>query len=228
MKAVLAIVFAALLAAPLGAQIPTSSSEMRPNYNDDAYVKGALELKELSRCVIARRDGLANTALVSIPGSREEGMIIDKLMNVMINCMNSLRPAMRVGYAQLRGAVAEELYLEAHPAPMDYTSRDHSDKSLPAAWIDGQREGAELQEILWHDFAQCVVADAPAQADAILRTAPRSPEEGAAIKQIVPFLGPCIGAGSKFTMDAAMLRSYLAQALSRGVAMWPVAAGGAK
>lgn len=221
MKAVLAFLFAAALGAPLCAQMPTSSSEIRPNYHDDAYAKGALELKSLSGCVVARRDGLATTALSSIPGSRDEGLIIDKLMNVMVNCMNSVRPAMRVGYSQLRGAVAEELYLEVYPAPIDFTSRDHSDKSLPAEWIDGQREGAELREILWHDFAQCVVSDAPVQADAILRTLPRSAEEGAAIGRIAPFLGPCIGAGSKFTMDAAMLRSYLAQALSRGVAMWP-------
>lgn len=227
MKVILALLFAIAFSVPVSAQMPTSSSEVRPNFHDDAFVKGALELKSLSRCAIERRNGLANTMLESVPGSHGEGLIVDKMMNVMVNCMTSLRPAMRVDYAQLRGAVAEEIYLAAHPQPVDFAALDHSDKSLPTTWISRQLEGAELQQVIWQDFAQCVASDAPVQADAILRTAPRSAEEDAAIKRIRPFLGPCLGAGSKFTMDAASLRSYLAQAINRGMAMWrPAASSG--
>ena len=62
MKAVLALIFAVAMTAPISAQIPTSTSEIRPNFNDDAYAKGALELKRLSRCAVERRSGLAESA----------------------------------------------------------------------------------------------------------------------------------------------------------------------
>lgn len=224
MKLLVAFLVVAFVSLPLSAQVPTSSSEFRPNFHEDAYTRGALELKRMASCAVERRDGLANSMLESLPGSRSETLIIDKMMDVMVNCMRRLRPAMRVDHEQLRGAVAEELYLAAHPRPVDFAAFDHSDKSLPPEWISSELEAPQLSRIVWQDFAQCVVSDAPMQADAMLRTAPRSAEEAAAIEQIMRYLGPCVGDGSTFKMDAAALRSHVAQALNRGMAMWPLVA----
>lgn len=221
MKAVLALIFAVAMTAPISAQIPTSTSEIRPNFNDDAYAKGALELKRLSRCAVERRSGLAETMLESLPSSRSESLIVDTMMNVMVNCIRNFRPAIRVSHVQLRGAIAEEIFLAAHPQAVDFSALNHSDKSLPSEWISSELETPQLSRIVWQDFAQCVVSDAPAEADAILRTTPRSAEEASAIREITQFLGPCLGDGSTFKMDAATLRSYLAQAMYRGMAMWP-------
>lgn len=211
------------------AQIPSSSSEIRGTPGPKAYVDGAIELRRLAQCAVEKRPNYARTMTASVPRSDVETRIGQAILKVMEPCMNNFRPAMSVGFAQLRGALAENIYLAEHPRPVDFAHVDHSAKNLPADWQKAKLTADQASEIVAQDFAQCVVSDAPAQADALLRTSPRSTAEGTAISALAPYLGPCLAVGHTFSMDAAAVRSYVAQALYRGVNDWtPVTAAGGK
>ncbi len=217
--------FLALLLAttsPAVAQIPTSSSEIVGIPDAKDYIDGARELKRVSGCAIRLNSSYAKSMVNSLPGSTVEGRVGRALMRVMEHCLTDVRPAMGIGFAQLRGSLAEEFYLNANPQAPHFELIDHTSMALPKEWIGVKAEGYTASELVAHDLAQCVVAAAPEQADKLLRTFPRSREEGLAITQLQPVLGPCLIQGYKFQMDAAAVRSYLAQALYRGMALWPV------
>lgn len=215
--------FALLLAAtsPAVAQIPTSSSEIVGTPDEKDYIDGARELKSISGCAIRLNSSYSKSMVNSLPGSVVEGRVGQALMRVMEHCLTDVRPAMGIGFAQLRGSLAEEFYLNANPQMPHFELLDHSSMALPKEWVGVRAEGYTASELVAHDLAQCVVAAAPEQVDKLLRTIPRSKEERLSIAQLQPVLGPCLIQGYKFQMDAAAVRSYLAQALYRGMAMWP-------
>lgn len=219
------LLFTAIFAArPALAQIPSSSAELREIPGEQARIDGAIEMRRLAGCATRLNRSYARSLLNSIPASDAEDRTARQILKVMEHCMNEFRPAIRVEWAPMRGAVAEYAYLEAHPTPPDFASIDHSGQKLPEAWTSAKLDPAEMSELVSQDFAQCVVSNAPEQADSILRTVPRSPDELGAINKIKPFLGPCLLQGHTYTMDAAAVRSYLAQALQRGMTEWPVVA----
>ena len=222
MRALLILAVLCASASPAFAQIPSSSSEVVGTPDKKDYVDGAIELKHLSGCAIRLNNSYARSMINSLPGSRIEGRVGRQLMRVMEHCMTDFRPAMTVGFAQLRGSLAEELYLNAYPQLPQFTLLDHSSMALPKVWLDAKTEAYTQSELVAHDLAQCVVAAAPELTDNLLRTAPRSKGEELAIARLKPVLGPCLIQGYKFQMDAAAVRSYLAQALYRGMAMWPL------
>ncbi|BEV00915.1 hypothetical protein [Novosphingobium olei] len=225
MKAVaVSIGLAVSLATPAFGQIPSSSAEVRGIPDAKAYVQGALELRRLASCATEKRPNYVHTMLDSIPQSDTEVRVGQAILKVIETCMTDFRPAMSVGFAQLRGSLAEELYLADHKTPTNFAQLDHGSKKLPAAWISAKLTRSQASEIVAQDFAQCVVSDAPELADALLRTLPRSSEEQRALAKLAPNLGPCLASGHTFSMDAAAVRSYVAQALYRGVNDWPPAA----
>ena len=205
-------------------QIPSSSSDLVGTPDKKDYIDGAIELKRISGCGIRLNPSYAKSMINSLPGSNTEGRVGHALMRVMEHCLNDFHPAITVGFAQMRGSLAEEFYLAANPQPPQFTMLDHSSMALPKEWLETKTEGYTQSELVAHDLAQCVVAAAPELADSLLRTSPRSREEALAINKLQPVLGPCLIQGFKFQMDAAAVRSYLAQALYRGMAMWPLMA----
>ena len=91
---------------------------------------------------------------------------------------------------------------------------------LAPAWVGGDLSEADRILLFQHEFANCVVAAAPADAAAMLRTGPRSPEERRVVARISPALGPCLQTGKTFQLDAAILRALLAEALYRSARQW--------
>lgn len=203
------------------AQIPTSSQEIAGSPGEKDYIDGAIELKRLAGCAVRKNMSYARSMVASLPGSDTENRVGQAILKVMENCMNDFRPAIWVGFAQMRGALAEELYLLDYPKTPDFEALDHSGMELPKPWLAGKLEGYTLSEVVAHDLAQCTVAANPVLGDSLLRTGPRSQDEEGVIGKLKPFLGPCLMQGYKFQMDAAAVRSYMAQALYRGMAMWP-------
>lgn len=63
------------------------------------------------------------------------------------------------------------------------------------------------------DFADCVVAHDPHAADYFFRTAADSPQEGAAIQQLMPALSPCLPAGQQIELAPFALRVWLGEGL---------------
>jgi len=63
------------------------------------------------------------------------------------------------------------------------------------------------------EFADCVVAHDPDAADYFFRTAANSPEERAAIQQLIPALSPCLPAGQQIELEPFALRVWLGEGL---------------
>lgn len=202
------------------AQIPTSSAEFRINHAADAKVRGAIELDRLVRCAMSRRENLARNILVARPGSTAEERAAYPFRKVIENCMNDLVTAISIGTPDMRGAIAEVFYLRQYPAKPDFAALDHKAMPLPKAWSEGQIGEYEKIRMLGQDLASCVVATAPGDADALLRTNLRSTAERATFRRLVPVLGPCLPNSLKMELDVAWLRSVVAEGLLRSMGEW--------
>jgi len=218
--AILAVALALTAATPAGAQIPTSSGEFRPNHASDAKVRGAIELDRLVRCAISRRENLARNILLSRPGSNDQNRQLAQFRNVEVNCMNEQAPAMWLGGAETRGAIAQTFYLREFPTKPDFAALPHQLLPLPTAWTKAKLSDEEKYELLGADLADCVVADAPADADALLRTDLRSRAERQVFGRLAPLIGPCVPNGLKMELDVAWLRAVTAESLLRNIHRW--------
>lgn len=218
--AALVSAFVLLFAQCAEAQIPTSSADFRINHAADARIRGAIELDRLVRCAMSRRENIARNILVARPGSTAEERAAYPFRKVIENCMNDLVTAISIGTPDLRGAIAEVFYLRQYPAKPDFAALDHKAMPLPKAWSEGQIGEYEKVRMLGQDFASCVVATAPGDADALLRTNLRSTAERATFRRLVPVLGPCLPKGLKMELDVAWLRSVIAEGLLRSMGEW--------
>jgi len=63
------------------------------------------------------------------------------------------------------------------------------------------------------DFADCVVAADPNNADAFFRAPAGSPIEAEAIKALTPSLGPCLPSGIRLQLSPGELRAWIAEGL---------------
>lgn len=134
-----------------------------------------------------------------------------------------------IGEREFRAMMLEPSYLKHH--------------SAPPAWLNAwpgtpKRKYVSTGEVLPYarlsgEFADCVVAGAPRLADKLLRTPKYSPEEGKAIRALVPYIGPCIVAGQKAELTPVGVRKIVAdgmwtasRAFARGELVAPAAAGG--
>lgn len=213
---------ALLSAAAAQAQIPTSSAEFRTNGAADAKTRGAIELDRLVRCAMSRRENLARNILLTRPGSAAQERAAGPFRRVMENCMNDLVPGMFLGNAETRGMIAQVLYLQQYQVRPDFARLDHHAMALPNAWSVGKVADYEKVQMLGQDFANCVVAAVPDDADALLRTELRSPAERTAFRRLLPVLGPCLPKGLKMELDVAWLRAVVAEGLLRSVGEWKV------
>lgn len=216
------IIAAALLmtAGAAQAQIPTSSGEFRTNTAPDARKRGAIELVRLTTCALQRRGALALNILTTRPGSADQERMVEPFRRVMENCMDDLVPAIYLGNSEVRGAIASQIYLKDYPIQPDFAKLDHPAVPLPKAWVTGQINAYERQQLIDQDFANCVTAADPATVDAMLRTEVRSKDEAVQFRKLVPVLGPCLPKGVKLEMDVAWMRSVGAEALLRSIALW--------
>lgn len=63
------------------------------------------------------------------------------------------------------------------------------------------------------NFADCVVSEDPHAADYMFRTSPDSPEQRAAVQQLMPALSPCLPEGQQIDLSPADLRVWIGEAL---------------
>lgn len=134
-----------------------------------------------------------------------------------------------IGEREFRSMMLEPSYLAHHPAP--------------PAWLTvwpgtPRRKYVSTGQALGYaklsgEFADCVVAGAPRLADNLLRTPKYSPEEGKAIRALVPYIGPCIVEGQKAELTPVGVRKLVADGMwtaSRAFARneFAAAAAGAK
>ena len=220
-----ALIAGAAIPAPALAQAASvKSTNDSVSRQGQGLVDGARELKRLAACTYTRTPGYLDTLLATPPGSDAEHAILSRAGHVLENCMNSLAPSIYMSGLEMRGAFAEARYLAANPAPRGYDNGDHAMIAIPAAWTERKMSDDEKLAIVKYDFANCVVAAAPRDADSLLRTEPASKDEGRIVQRLIPQLGPCLQTGSNYQLDAPILRALLAQSLDSSARKW--ASGG--
>ena len=134
-----------------------------------------------------------------------------------------------IGEREFRAMMLEPSYLTHNPAPPAWLT------TWPGA---PKRKYVSTGQALAYaklsgEFADCVVTGSPRLADQLLRTAKYSPEEGKAIRALVPHIGPCIVAGQKAELSPVGVRKLVAdgmwtawRAFARGDLVPPAKTGG--
>lgn len=114
-----------------------------------------------------------------------------------------------IGEREFRAMMLEPSYLIHNPTPPAWLAAWPGEpkrkyvstgQALPFAKLSGE-------------FADCVVAGAPRLADNLLRTPKYSPEEGRAIRALVPHIGPCIIEGQKAELTPVGVRKIVADGM---------------
>ena len=122
---------------------------------------------------------------------------------------NDLVDGVQVSYPPdvMRGDIAEELVKRAHtlvaqlqPLPIQ--------KTYSRSWFAFTGRNTSVDEM-----ATCVADTNPAAVLALLDSAPQSPAEGTAFSGLIPYMGPCLVAGTKLEGAREPLRAALAEAL---------------
>jgi hypothetical protein len=211
MKAVFALAVALLAVQPVQAQYAGGADPVR--------VAG--ELQHVGACLYHKYPRASAALLASAPASTEESSAALALRSHYNDCLSADVAGINPDIAGLRGAVAEAAYRGTHTSDPDFSKLDHIPQPLPQAWLGGKAYPAMLAG---HDFASCVVAADPQDSALLIRSEPRSTEEKTAIRNLSPAMGPCLVKDSKLTLDAAILRALVSQALYRSVPAWQPAA----
>jgi hypothetical protein len=224
------IALAQIVAQSANAQIPSSSAMPIPQRDQQASIEGAIEIRRLAKCILGKEPNRPLVLLTTLPGSTDEKRLVDSFRSRMQYCMTGYRPGIVFYAKDLRAAFAESLYVGAYGADPDFSTIPHEEVPLPSTWLKKKYTSAEAAMLVAHDMARCLVARNPGVSAELVRSQPASVDERAAIKKIVPLIGPCLRNGSKISLVPASLRSVVSQEYYRSVMQWappgPASAGG--
>lgn len=210
------LLIALLSAAAVGQTTAVPSHNGKPMFYDtpDSRQRGALLLRHIGSCVYSKDPGAARALLRFVPGSKDEDRWVSAWQSRLDQCVNGDSEGLRFVTFNLRGAVAEGIFLAKFPTdPVEGTvPADRSD--LPATWLEAYRKDPSIGPALaMHQLAACVVRAAPAEASRLMRTNPGSAEEAGSFAALAPRFGPCVNRGQTFSSDKTTLRALIAEAL---------------
>ncbi|RVT43940.1 hypothetical protein [Sphingobium algorifonticola] len=204
-----------LLAAMLGLVSPAVAQwELNPLANPYTPPPGAFmppakreitesHLRRFAQCVVRGQPALANALLAAEADSPQETAMFRKIAASRNRCLGKGRLAMK--NRAMRGALAEQMYLQAYPDPVRAPAR-------PDAPVRTSPDSTKA----YHDYGNCVVTRDPAAADAVLRAKPGSVEEKQTYQQTAAALSSCLsGDDAALRIDRLTMRGYLAEALYR-------------
>lgn len=134
-----------------------------------------------------------------------------------------------IGEREFRAMMLEPSYLAHNPTPPAWLT---TWPGAPKRKYVSTGQALALAKMSG-EFSDCVVAGAPRLADNLLRTVKYSPEEGTAVRALVPYIGPCIVAGQKAELTPVGIRKLVAdgmwtasRAFARNDFVAPAAGGG--
>jgi hypothetical protein len=73
-----------------------------------------------------------------------------------------------------------------------------------------EKRAKDQSTLIMYRFGECAVRSDPRGAQALLKAAPNSDAEGAAVQQLVPVLGNCLEKGAQVTLNRAKFRGAVA------------------
>lgn len=116
--------------------------------------------------------------------------------------------ALRFNAGALRSWLVQEAYFDRYPDAPVWVKPGHeiAERAFPLS-----EQNPSMRAAL--DFADCVVAAAPYEADFFYRTTGGSDGEKQAIASLMPSLGPCLPQGQQVRLSEELLRMWLGEAL---------------
>lgn len=199
---------------PTGTRIISQPEAPDPDYSRKL-------LKRMSAC-ISRYDAAGVVALLrggnqaaldyAAAGFRDES---DNSPLKMSDCLhealngNQLSVEMRIPSAALRTLLAEEAYLDRHAGPL--TLPAGSPQVIAGRTVFGGDTPA--QQTARGQFADCLVFNAPAEADRLLRGPVGGDEERENARAMAPAIGACLSEGQQANFNARSIRDFVADGL---------------
>ncbi len=177
--------------------------------------------KHFARCIYERHAKLADRYLVSSDPTDVDfdmlGIGSDDLHDQfsLSECLtramtiNQSKVLMRFDQRLLRPLLAEEAYLKQNKQALSLTTDAEiylSGRRFVSASMDTRAKALGA-------FADCVIYQAPAVSDAMLRAKPASSDESKAVQALVPALSACIVEGQQVSLTADTIRSLVAEGL---------------
>lgn len=223
--AYVALVVAGLVSAsPAFAQLepytPTGSRVARGPEAVDPKLARRMQ-KDIGRCVYSRHPELADRFLQSSDLNGADfhrlGVPAEDLRDdfSMGDCLgwamtaSQSEASLSIRFSGLRTLLAEEAYLDRHDGPLILP--EGSEEFLSSRFFSAPLESEDSRMVSM--FADCVIFNAAAEADKVLRTAPASDEESAAVRALVPALSGCLMEGQELELTAASVRAIVADGL---------------
>lgn len=196
------------------AQIPTSTADRVTTPGQQTSKLIAMSdatLRETVRCIVDRQPDRARNLLGTVPGTRQERLILDSFQSRLDQCFPRLEGGISFPSVIMRGIIAEEVFVRDFPAGLPQAAP--TSESI-AAWyrlVHLEDEPAVAALVL--ESARCAVAKSPADAAQLVASTPLSAEERAALATLAPVVGDCVDQGVNFHFSRQMLRAALAQGL---------------
>jgi hypothetical protein len=174
-------------------------------------------IDQFARCTVGADAAAARAFLATAPGSPESKNAAKRLADKKGACGAEIK---RPGEPELRGAIAERLYLDTYATP-------------PAALIGEPApfQGSGDATQVMYDVTRCAVTRDPVAADMLVRAGPGTPEEKAALALVVPAVGRCTPQGAKLGFNRDQLHALIAEGLFKvrsATSAQAPAAGGAQ
>lgn len=199
---------------PTGTRIISQQEEADPDYSRRL-------LKETAACV-NRYDAAGVVALLrggnqpaleyAAEGIRNEDDHSPlKLSECLHEAMNGaqLTVEMRIPPAALRTVLAEEAYLQRHSGPLTIASG--TPQVLEGRTVIGGETPAQSQAR--GIFADCLVFNAPAEADRLLRGPVGGDTERDNARALTPAIAQCLDAGQQANFSPSAIRDFIADGL---------------
>lgn len=181
---------------------------------DDAELAMAI----MARCVVARRPHLVRQWFALLPGTPEESQLLRSQTEDLSLCLesdrlvldgHSIRFQSRAFRRPVALAFVERRLSEApREAPLQAAAEPwfmaRIARLAPAAPLD-------RGSLVVQDFGHCVALRAWQDTRALFATATDSAEEAAAVRRLMPVLGPCLSEGVTINITRRNLRLMLAE-----------------
>ncbi len=164
-----------------------------------AAAQDAEKIDQFARCTVGADAAGARALLALAPGSVDSKKAAKQLADKKGTCGSAIK---RPGEPEIRGAIAERLYLDTYATPPAALTGE------PAPF---QGSGDATQ--VMYDVTRCAASRDPVAADMLIRAAAGTAEEKAALARVVPAVGRCTPQGAKLGFNRDQLHALVAEGM---------------
>jgi hypothetical protein len=156
-------------------------------------------IEQFARCTIGADAAGARALLALAPGSVDSKKAAKQLADKKGACGSAIK---RPGEPEVRGAIAERLYLDTYTTPPAALTGE------PAPF-QGSGDAAQVM----YDVTRCAASRDPVAADMLIRAGAGTAEEKAALARVVPAVGRCTPQGAKLGFNRDQLHALVAEGM---------------